>query len=77
MLPSREMKCELPGSGRRPKKGLLMREMGPSRWGKVDRPKMGGWVEGACKARADCRGPGESPAAGSSEQERFCRVGAG
>lgn len=43
MLPSREMKCELPGSGRRPKKGLLMREMGPSRRGKVDRPKMGGW----------------------------------
>lgn len=26
------------GSGRRPKKGLLMRKMGPSKWGKVDRP---------------------------------------
>lgn len=34
----------MPGRGRRPKKGLLRREMGPRRWGKVDRPKMwGGW----------------------------------
>lgn len=34
MLPSREMKCGLPGSSRRTK------EMDASRWGKVDRPKM-------------------------------------
>lgn len=43
------MKCGLPGSGRRPKKGLLMRKMGPSRWEKVDRPKLG------CQQRGPAR----------------------
>lgn len=39
----------MPGSGRRPKKGLLMRKMGPSRWGKVDGPKLGGQQRGPAR----------------------------
>lgn len=39
----------MPGSGGRPKKGVLMRKMGPSRWGKMDRPKLGDQQRGPAR----------------------------
>lgn len=61
-----------------PRKGLLMREMGLSRWGKVDKPKLGYQQRGPAKLVLTV-GKSESPLllVLQSEEGVWGRVGAG